>query len=317
MNIGEVNKGAIALIMVLLIGAGGFLWYSRMYSPAVEARTLAQDGATAAEATLATAKQELAAAQQQVEDSKKESAKLDDSVHRLAKARTAIPSKDQLDDAALVLVELAGRSGVETNFKAGNEDQSASAATDAGALQGAVPVDLEFEAAGTYSEMMQFMTLVEDTVDERDGKLYTRGRLFNIVKLEIGEEGDDAGSGDTFGNVGGADTTEPDGLIMKPGDIKFTVVVRMYTSSTDNAESVGLTTPDPAASPTTDPNAAAGGAGTDPAAGGGAASTDPNATGGAPTGTDPAATGGGDPAAGTDPAATGGAGTTTPTGGGI
>jgi hypothetical protein len=143
--------------------------------------------------------------------------------------------------------------------------------------------------------MMLFMRLVEDTVVEEDGKLYARDRLFNVVKLEIGVDDEDDASGSSGFAADGLDS-EPDAneLVARPGEILFTVTVRMYTSSTDNAQSVGATV-DAAAQPT-DPNAA-GGTGTDP----NAANADPNAAG---TGTDPNATG-------TDPNATGTAGTGT------
>lgn len=300
MSVGEVNKGAVALLMVLLLGAGGYLWYAMLYKPADAARQQAQDAATAAEASLTAAHQELEAAQQRVEESKKDSAKLDDSVARLAKARTAIPTKKLIDDAAIVLVELAQRSGVQTAFKAGGE--GADASTGEGAMQGAVPVDLEFEAAGTYAEMMQFMSLVEDTVEAKDGKVYTRGRLFNVVKLEIGAPDEDEQQAGGFGE----EQSEKSQLLPGPNDILFTVVVRMYTSSTENSETVGASTPDDPAAAGIDgaPAAADDGTGTGVPADGTAGT---GATG------DPAAQGTTAPAA--DAAVTAGAGAAT--GGGI
>lgn len=319
MSVGEINKGAIALLLVLVLGAAGYLWFTQMYQPAVEERTLAEQSASTAEATLASARQQLADAQQRIEDAKKESAKLDDSVPKLALARAAVPDRKLLDDAAIVLVEMADRSGVQTSFKAGSASDAGAGATDTGALQGAVPLDLEFEAAGTYAEMMNFMSLVESTVEVKGDKLHSRGRLFNVVKLEIGGEDEDSagGAGDQLGAA-----LDSDELVLGPNDVKFTVVVRMYTSSVGNAENVGATV-DPAMAGT-DPNAAAAGGGaasagatTDPATGAATmpdgstppAGTDPNAAnagGGAATGmTDPAAGGATAPAA------------AAPTGGGI
>jgi hypothetical protein len=318
MNLGEINKGAVVLIVALLFGAAGYLWYSMLYKPAVSSKTAAITAATAAEASLASAKQQLAAAQQAIDDAKKETSKLDDSVARLAKARSAIPSDKLIDDAAIAHMEYAERSGVQTGYTAGGDgsDISASSAPGASSLDGAVPIDLEFEAAGTYSEMMHFMQLVESSVEEKDDKLFTRGRLFNVVKLEIGSEGEDTNSGGGF-TADGAPEPNDKGFILGPNDIEFTVTVRMYTTSTSNAETVGTSTPDPAAS-ATDPGASTGtgATATDPAATGGtggATSTDPAATGGTGgAGTDPAATGGTGGTGGTDPAAaTTGAGATT------
>lgn len=288
MSVGEVNKGAVALLMVLLLCAGGYVWYSMLYKPADAARKQAQDTATAAEASLTAAQQELEAAQQRVEESKKDSAKLDDSVARLAKARTAIPTKKLIDDAAIVLVELAQRSGVQTAFKAGGD--GADASTGEGAMQGAVPVDLEFEAAGTYAEMMQFMSLVEDTVEAKDGKVYTRGRLFNVVKLEIGAPEEDDQQAGGFGE----EQSEKSQLLPGPNDILFTVVVRMYTSSTENSEAIGASTPDDPAAAGIDgaPTGVDDGTGADVPADGTGATGDPGAQGTTAPAADPAVTAG-------------------------
>lgn len=300
MNLAEINKGAVALLMVLLLGAGGYLWYSMLYKPADAARLQAKQAASAAETSLSAAQQELAAAQARVEESKKDSARLDDSVARLAKARTAIPTKKLIDDAAIVLVELAQRSGVQTAFKAGGEGTDASATGESG-LQGAVPVDLEFEAAGTYAEMMQFMSLVEDTVEAKNGKLYTRGRLFNVVKLQIGAPEEDAQQADGFGE----EQSQVSQLLPGPNDILFTVVVRMYTSSVENSDMVGANTPDDPAAAGLDgaPTGADAGTGAGaPAAtdGGTGAAGEPDAQGTTAPAADPAVTAGAGAATGGD-----------------
>lgn len=305
MNLGEVNKGAVILIVVLLLGAGGYLWWSQMYKPAVAARTAAQGQETAAQGELAAAKSKLAAAQKAIDDAKAENGKPDDSVARVQLARKAIPSKRLIDDAAIVLTDLADRSGIRTSFDSGGDEASAAVAPTGSSLNGATPIDLEFKAAGTYQEMMLFMRLVEDTVVEEDGKLYARDRLFNVVALKIGEdEESDGGSGGFAADgLGQEDANE---ISARPGEVLFTVTVRMYTSSTENAASVGATA-DPAAQPTEGAGAPTDGS----AAGGTGIGSDPNSTGAT------AAGGAADPAAGgtgaTDPAA-GGATTTTDTG---
>ena len=282
----DSNKAAIALILVLLFGAGGYLWYSQMYKPAVAERLMAEGAKGTAEAELQTAQGELEAAQQQIEQSKQELSKLDDSVPRVQLARKAVPNAALIDDAAIVLMDLADQAGVSTSFEANKSALESASFGGNDATAGATPIDLTFEAGGTYAEMMLFMSLVEGTVSDKDGKLYARDRLFNVVKLELGgdeeEDQQDSGFGDTFGQEAAATT---DGPILGPNDLKFTVVVRMYTSSTENAQSVGAETPDPAAAGT-DPNAA----GADPNAA--AAGTDPNAAGGGvATPADPAAAG--------------------------
>ncbi len=303
MNVGEINKGAIVLIVVLLLGAGGYLWYSQMYTPAVEARTAAEATETAAQGELAAAKSKLAAAQKAIEDAKAENGKPDDSVARVQLARKAVPPKKLIDDAMIVLDDLAGRSGIRTAFSSGEED-AASAPAGGSNLQGATPIDLKFKAAGTYQEMMLFMRLVEDTVVEEDGTLYARDRLFNVVKLQIGEEDEEESGSSGFGADGLEEEADANEIVAGEGEVLFTVTVRMYTSSTENAANVGAT--DPASQPTDGSAAGTGGAaGTGaPADGSTPATGDPNAAGtGTGTGADPAAGG----AAPTDQA---GAGTT-------
>jgi hypothetical protein len=289
MSVGELNKGAVMLIVVLLLGAAGFLWYSQLYSPAVAEQQAAKTASEAAQAALSAAQQELAAANQRIEESKKEAGKVDDSVSRLALARKAIPTDALIDDAAIVLMDLANTASIRTSFSGGDSEDAGAGidATAGGSLQGATPIDLEFTAAGTYREMMYFMSLVEGTIEAKGGKLYARDRLFNVVKLELGASDEDqAASSGGFGEAASED--DPAALVAGPGEMIFTVTVRMYSSSTENAQGVG-----DAAAAQADAAAAASGD-----AGAGGAPADPNA---AAPGTDPNAT------AGADPNATGGA----------
>ncbi len=299
MNIGEVNKGAIALILVLLLGAGGYLWYSQMYKPAVAAKLVAETGEKTAQDGLSAAKTKLAAAQKAIEDAKAENGKPDDSVARVQLARKAVPPAKLIDDAAIVLMDLARRADVRTSFKSGGEASDVAADPAAGGnLNGAVPVDLTFKAAGSYSEMMQFMRLVEDTVVAEDGKLYARDRLFNVVKLEIGSDEEESGASGGFSAEGVAEEEDANILVARPGEILFTVTVRMYTSSTENAAGIGASATDPAAQPSdtgatgaTDASGAPadGSTGTPaagtPAADGSTATPDAAATGAPPTDT--------------------------------
>jgi hypothetical protein len=297
MTLGEINKGVVALLVVIVIAAGGFLWYKQMYTPAVADRATAKAEADTAQQSLDQAQAALAAAQQQLEASKQDASKLDDSVPRVQLARKAVPDKELVDDAAIVLMDLATQAGIQTSFAKGAS--SAVPGGDAGALQGATPIDLEFKAGGTYAEMMRFMSLVEGTVERRDGKLYTRDRLFNVVSLKLGGEEQDSGSSALSDGFSDTANQSEDGIVLGPKDMRFTVIVRMYTSSTENAQGVGAATPDDPAAAGIDPNAAA------PADGGAAAgaggATDQGGTG-APAGADPgtgapvesgAATGGG------------------------
>jgi hypothetical protein len=250
-----------------------------MYKPAVAAQVTAKAGEKTAQDTLAAAKTKLAAAQKAIEDAKSANSAPDDSVARVQLARKAVPPKKLIDDAAIVLMDLARRADVRTSFKSGGEGADAQVADPgaSGNLNGATPVDLTFKAAGSYSEMMQFMRLVEDTVSEEDGKLYARDRLFNVVRLEIGGDSEDSAAGASAGfSTEGVDSEEDaNELVARPGEILFTVTVRMYTSSTDNAQGVGASV-DPAAAPT-DPTASG-----DAAATGGTGGTGDGSTTGEP-----------------------------------
>ncbi len=303
MSIGEINKGAIALILVMLLGAGGYLWHTQMYKPAVELKTAAAVEEQTAQDGLATAKSKLAAAQQAIEEAKKQDAKPDPSVAQLQLATKAVPRKKLIDDAAIVLMDLARRADVRTSFKSSGNDAATSAPEPSGNLNGAIPIDLQFKAAGSYAEMMLFMRLVEDTVVEEDGKLYARDRLFNVVKLQIGGDNKEDSLPSGFsGEDNGDNTKDANELVARPGEILFTVTVRMYTSSTGNAQSVGAAT-DPAAAATTSPDAADGAtSGTNPT--GGTAPAGSGAAGTAPAGT---AAGGGAAAPASDSTAAGSA----------
>lgn len=252
MNVGELNKGVVALLVVMLLGAAGYLWNMQLYKPALAAKETAVASQTAAQQSLSQAQQQLRDAQQRIEEAKKGAAgKVDDSVARLSKATAAVPTKKLLDDATIVLQDFADRSGIRTRFKAGGDEEAAPATDGGGSLNGATGIDLEFEAVGTYDEMMNFMTLAESTVEAKDGKLYSRGRLFNVVELTMGEgeESSSSSSGGIadFGSATGSSTTDANELVAGKNEIHFTVTVRMYVSSTDNAQSVGESTPDDAA----------------------------------------------------------------------
>src|SRR5690606_11218290 len=114
---------------------------------------------------------------------------------------------------------------------------------------GVTPIDLEFKAVGSYAQMMLFIRKVEGTVEAKDGKLYTRDRLFNVINLSIGGEDDNSTGGEFaagFSSTGGSNQSTE--LTPGKGEQLFTIIVRMYSSDTKSAQKVGAATPDPAAS---------------------------------------------------------------------
>lgn len=299
------NRNMLILLAVVALAAGGYLWFSQMYQPAVAERTAAQVMADTAQQGLTTAQSELGLAEKNIEASKSASAKSDDSVARLTLARQAIPDKPYVDDAAVVLNRIAERSGIDTRFRSSAPTANTSETSKAinGDLKGASPIDLQFMASGTYQEMLTFLDRVEDPVTVDKGQMHVRGRLFNVVAIKIGTD-DEAGGGD---QSSGDEEDAP--LEIGPDDIVFNVVVRMYTSSSDNAAGVGAQTADPAAAGTSGSTTPAGTAVDATGATPGAAGTTPAATGTAPatgttaaTGATPGSTTG--TAAGTTPGAT-------------
>lgn len=287
MSLGEVNKGVIVLILVLVLGAGGYLWYSQMYTPAVEARVAAKAQADTAQQGLDAAKAELTKAQETLEQQNDKAKEANDAVARLQLARQTVPAKALVDDSNLVIGSVADRTGVELAYKELGDVTNTAGAEAVATVEGARPIDLKYIGAGEVPEMLAFMRQVEDSVRVKKDKLYPTGRLFNVVSLElIIEEVDEDVSSGAFGDT--ESTEDLDLPPMGPNDYLFTVVIRTYVSSTENNQGVGA-----AAGAAVDP-ATAGAA--DPASG---AAIDP-ATGAAPT-TTPEATSTMPDAAGTDP----------------
>ena len=298
MKAGEINKGAVILLLVFVVGAAGYLWYKQLYTPAVAARVAAKAQADSAQQELQAAQADLQRAQDTLAQQKSAAGKPDDAVSRLQLASQAVPNKPRIDEAALVLEHLAKRSGISTSINVGGDSAGTVSGSGAG---GSTPIDITFKAAGTYAEMQSFMDQVQGTVTLDDGKLHARGRLFNVVSLQLGAP-DKPGSGGAQANPAAGDPSAASGddLEIGPFDIQFTVVVRAYTSTTDNANAAG------AALPTGDPGAANGAtnsttnpSGTSGTPGTSTATTDSPATGAAtntasPTGgaTDSTAPGG-------------------------
>ena len=103
-QLAQVNRTVVALVLVLVVGGSGFVWWQFLYKPAVANRDSAQMTASAAQASLADARGRLATAQQQVDEAKKSNGgKLDESIARLQLAQQAITPKAYIDDAAVVL----------------------------------------------------------------------------------------------------------------------------------------------------------------------------------------------------------------------
>jgi hypothetical protein len=309
MTLGDNNRAAIVLILVLVLGASGYLWFTKMYQPAVAANVAAKAATDTATQQLTAAQADLKKATDTAAAQKSAAGKPDDSVARLALVQQAVSNKTNLGDATIVLKHIADRSGISTTLNVGSTDQAAATVAP---TSGATPMDVTFKAAGSYAQMMTFMQRVQDTVTVDKGKLHVRGRLFNVMSLEIGGPDAAAGNGSSGNPALDGIPGASDVLVIRPGDISFTIVVRFYSSTSANSQSVGAAGA-AATSPTTGtatatPNTAASPAGASTT---GTASTDTPTTNSTGAAGAPAGTGASDSTA----AASGGAQTTTPVGG--
>lgn len=297
MSVGEINKGVVALLLALIIGAAGFMWYTKMYKPAVAERVAAEATASTAQQGLAAKKAELVAAQKTLDDAKDDASGPDESVARVAKAGSAVPDKPLVDDANLVLTKIAEKAGIDTDIAF--DTKTAPAAQAGSGLAGTTPIDISLEAAGSYSEMLNFIDLIEDSVQVKDNKMYQRGRLFNVVSIEIAPPPENQGAAENFLGTGegAANPGGGSGLVYGKNDVAFTIVVRMYMTTAAAAQTAGVGAVDPTA----------GAAATDPAtAGAGTGVTSPAGAAGTPGGSVAGANGS------ATPGTAGGA--TTPTG---
>lgn len=234
-QLAQVNRTVVALVLVLVVGAGGFIWWQFMYKPAVAARDSAQTTASAAQATLSDAQGRLATAQQQVDEAKKaDGGKLDESIARLQLTQEAITPKAHIDDAAVVLSKFADQSGISTKLEMTVPDSPDSAAGSA-----ATPVNIDMKAAGSYLELQHFISLVEGSVEVKRGALHVRGRLFNVVSIDMHPP--DA-TGTTTSEGAGADEN-PNELKVGKGDIIYDIKIRMYLSAFGGDASSTATTP--------------------------------------------------------------------------
>lgn len=295
-QLAQVNRTVVALVLVLVVGAGGFIWWQFMYKPAVAARDSAQMTASAAQATLSDAQGRLATAQQQVDEAKKaDGGKLDESIARLQLTQEAITPKAHIDDAAVVLSKFADQSGISTQLAMTVPDDAASTAGSA-----ATPVNIELKAAGSYLELQHFISLVEGSVEVKRGALHVRGRLFNVVSIAMTPP--DV-SGATTGSDSSGSEDSPNELKVSKGDIMYDIKIRMYLSAFGGDASATATTPGATGTPgatdgtatgatgtpgATDATGATPGAtGTTGATAGTAGATNSTATAGTTTGTTP------------------------------
>ncbi|MBC7462579.1 MAG: hypothetical protein H7287_14585, partial [Thermoleophilia bacterium] len=262
------------LLAALVLGAGGYLWWMKMYKPAVAARATAITASQSSQQALQQAQSEQKSAQAQVDALKSASSKADESVARVTLLRSAIPDKSNLGDAAIVLKHLADRSGIQTNLSVGSDAETQAAVASG---TGPTPTDVTFKAAGTYAEMTNFLRQAQSTVTVDKNKLHVTGRLFNVVKLTIGTEDAATSSsavdsgGSSSSTTGAIDAALSDEFVLGLHDKLFTIVVRFYTLPAGGATNTG------ALAPTIDPNAANGAAPTSGAAPG--TSSDGTSTG--------------------------------------
>jgi hypothetical protein len=252
LEIGEVNKTALLIIGLMILGGLGYAFYSMAYKPATNDRALAQGEFATAEAAQTDAQAKLDQAKDARE--RKEAGLDKTAVGKIMAKRNAVPKDPAIEEVMLEVNRLALKSGVDvTKIEPGETGGNAGpvSVTTAG---GTLTTDITIEGHARYSSLMMFARRMQDLVSVRRGKVYVRGRLISIVDMSIITP-----DTQTFG-------TEA----MPEGHQQVTMIIRVW-SETDGQQATGGAAPTGTAT-TTDPNAAANGA-TTPTGPGGASDT--------------------------------------------
>lgn len=291
LEVGEVNPKVFAILGVVGVVVGGYLFYSKMYKPAVVARDGAMTAMTASAQTLTDnqAKLKLKLDEAASNDKKGEDADRK-ALAEIANAKGAIPrGKHQI--VALAQVEdIARKSGVTiiTDKPDAAPDQNATP----GESQTVVPMTITLEGHATYASIGVMLRRIQDTATVYKGKLYVSDRLLATKSFTIGDTGDGGGGGsvtDLSGNPNTGSSTEP---VIPKNHIHFTITIEYYVdlTATDTASTTG--------SGTTDGTSASTNGSTTGGTAGGATSGTAGSTGGAASSTSTPTGGTGQPASG-------------------
>ncbi|MBC7645280.1 MAG: hypothetical protein H7123_09140, partial [Thermoleophilia bacterium] len=188
LEVGEVNPKVFAVLGVLAVMAGGYFWYSKMYTPAVAARSLAQKDMAASAQALDGNKQKLADKKNEPDPPKSDDSK---AIGEISTAKLAIPRGKQHLTALQQVEAIAAKSGVtivKDSIPIAAADGSADPAS-AGASQTAVAQSITLKGHSTYAQLGVMLRRIQDTAKVYDGKLYVPDRLLETTSLSIGKTG--------------------------------------------------------------------------------------------------------------------------------
>ena len=309
LEVGEVNPKVFAVLGVLAVMAGGYMWYSKMYTPAVASLAAAQSAMQTSAQTLDGNKKKLDAMKVAATDKPK----TDDpkAMAEIAVAKLAFPRGKQTLTALQQIETIAAKSDVVIT-KESPPVPAADGSTDpaaASASQTAVPQTITLQGHSTYASLGVMLRHIQETATVYHGKLYIPDRMLETTSLTIGTSTSDSsssGGGDGAGNfTGSAGTTAP---VIPKDHIPFTITIVYYADLSGTTD----TSATPATGATGTP--ATGSPATGAPADGTAASSSSTAagTGGATNGTTPAAGGAASTTSGGAAPSGGGASTSSP-----
>jgi hypothetical protein len=310
LEVGTINPKVFLLLGVIAVGAGGYMWYTKMYQPAVADKTTAQAARDSAQQTLTADQTKLKTMQdtnhrnaQPHSDDRLEGAKIQ-------ALFVAVPRDANEIEPMMQIEQLAKKSGVSLQpITIGSPSGGSSVPTPEGASTsgptGLQAQTLDVTGFASYDELALFTRSIQNTVFTFNGQLYVHTRLLGIpnIKMDDGanasNSGGDAGDGAGNFSAGGYTGTGP---TVPKGKIHFDMTVDFFSApAAPSAPSSG----DASAAGSTSTTPGAAGGATTPAGGtpGTTGTTTPTGGAGAPAGgTAPTSGTPGAPAGGTAPA---------------
>lgn len=271
------QKIVVGLLILVIGAAGGYLLYSTKYKPAVAALDSATQAQTAAQSDVAAKQKQLTDLKNQPKASKEPTAKY-------LTSKTAIPQKQLIIESKFQINEIGKKSGIQlTEIEGKGGGEPAAGAT------GVQPITFTITGTARYANVLMFMQRLHEEVEPIDGKVYVRGRLFNVMGWEFGTASGGEASGPDMGAAASGTTTGSGTPVVIGSSRPFSITVELYSDGAGDAA-----TGEPAGT-----EVAPGSAGGAP----GATATTPGATATTPGAATPGAstTGTGQPATGTSP----------------
>ena len=221
MKAGSITRTHIALVLILIVGAGAYLYFKEI----LPKHQVANKSAIAAQEAATKRLADVTARQGQVTQGKIDPTAL----ARIMTAGMAVPPKENIAASMLEIQDLAARSGFNVS-SIGSE-----AAAEGGAT------NIQLDGSASFQNVSFFLSRLQRLVEQRSDKVYVRGRLYNVSGITLGTgEGSSGANEDGFDDgldseLGGETTTA------KAGELQVSITIQMFSSG----DATGI---DPAAS---------------------------------------------------------------------